>query len=632
MTPLPRSATAGATPFRFASVLSWNARCLLVAPLAVLSWGMMTATRAQGAATQGATTQGTSTLGTSTLGAPPNAVQGTISGTIPHTAHPLSPRTMAPAPVTPSANPAAIHSTTGIAQPESMMVHVGPRPPIQTYPHANPVGQPIVMTGAQNRINGHPYDWGVFNRGNGESAGFGPVGQYGIAPWAEDWSRLRNSTKHTDPFDVLKYIPLTPDGQVWISFSGETRLRNWFETRPNLGTQKPNDSGRFGVRNLYGADLHIGSHLRFFGQLINADAGGWGGYGYGSTYRKRLDAQQAFVETRWNLLGAKTGFMFGRQQFLDAPSYMLYNRETPNVPLSWDGFRAYAIWKRIRIDGWDFVQTNDSQNKMFHDTENYSTRLYGFDTTWAPPDFRFLGERGYSFVDAFYIGYKLSGSSGAIATQTGTATGSNTRNNFGVRWHGQAGPIEFSVGAVWQGGVFRYAKTNIARNVSAYAINSIVGYRVPKDRLHTFAGVQTDIYSGGNDARKNGDIGTYISPFNPQTNYLDTTTYMTASNLISVAPLVRITPFKSVSLQVKFPLFWRDSTNDRVYKSSGAYSFAGNFGGKFIGMAPQASLAWQINTHLSWTQYVSRFMTSRALNDAGGSSGTYYQSNFVFRF
>lgn len=163
------------------------------------------------------------------------------------------------------------------SQPESMVVHI--QPPIQIYPHANPIDQPLRMSGAENRKNGHQYDWGVFNRGNGEAAGFGPVGTYGVAPWAEDWSRLRHTKKSDDPFDVLKYIPLTRSGNVWISFSGETRLRNWFESRPQLGTQKPNDSGRFGVRNLYGADLHIGSHLRFFGQLINADAAGWGGYG-----------------------------------------------------------------------------------------------------------------------------------------------------------------------------------------------------------------------------------------------------------------------------------------------------------------------------------------------------------------
>nr|WP_242501368.1 alginate export family protein [Komagataeibacter xylinus] len=513
-----------------------------------------------------------------------------------------------------------------------MVVHMTQRPPILTFPHANPVGQPIRIGGQENRRSGHQYDWGVFNRGNGEAAGFGPVGRYGVSPWAEDWSNLRDPKKHDDLFDALKYIPLTRSGNVWISFSGETRLRNWFETRPALGTQKPNDSGRFGVRNLYGADLHIGEHLRFFGQLVNADAGGWGGYGYGSTYRKRLDAQQAFVEVKWNMLGAKSGFMFGRQQFLDAPSYMLYARETPNVPLSWDGFRAYMVWQRIRIDAWDFVQTDDSDRRMFHDVENYASRLYGFNATWAPPDFTFMGQKGYSFVDAFYIGYKLNGSAGAIVGPKGAVNGSDTRNNFGMRWHGIAGPIEFSVGGIWQGGVFRNASNNAPRGVSAYAINSTVGYRLPDQSLHTFAGIQTDVYSGGNASKSGGTVGTYLSPFNPQTNYLDTTTYMTGSNLISFAPLVRITPFKSVSIQFKYPLFWRDSVNDPVYKSSGYYKFAGNFRGRFVGMAPQVSVAWQINTHLSWTQYVSRFMTSRALNEAGGASGTYYQSNLVFRF
>ena len=524
-------------------------------------------------------------------------------------------------------------TSTATAPKEQITVHIAPISPTMIYPHATPVGQPVRTTGAQGRLYGRQYDWGVFNRGNGEAAGFGPVGRYGIAPWAEDWSRLRQTGKRSDPFDILKFIPLNKDGSVWLSFSGETRARNWFESRPGLGTQKVNDSGRFAVRNLYGADLHLGSHVRLFGQLINGNAGGWRPYSYGSTYRKKLDMQQAFIEFKWTMLHAKSGFLFGRQQFVGAPSYMMYNRETPNVPLSWNGFRGYMVWPRFRIDGWDFVQTDDSHNKMFHDGENYNNRLYGFNFTWAPPDGRFMHDRTYSFLDLFYIGYKLAGRNSAVATPTnGSSEGFNTRNNFGVRWHGLAGPFEFSLGGIWQGGVFRYARTNQARNVSGYAINTLVGYRIPKNPFHTFLGLQTDVYSGGNKNKTSGTIGTYISPFNPQTNYLDTTTYMTGSNLISFAPLIKATFLKSVSLQVKYPLFWRYSTQDPIYKSSGFYKFTQDFNGKFIGMAPQAALAWQITDHLSWTQYVSRFMTSHALNKAGGSSGTYYQSNFVFRF
>ncbi|KXV23146.1 hypothetical protein AD933_00165 [Acetobacter malorum] len=99
-----------------------------------------------------------------------------------------------------------------------------PLPPVVLYPHANPVGQPVRTTGVQGRVSGHQYDWGVFNRGNGEAAGFGPVGEYGIAPWAEDWSRLRDKSKRKDPFDLIKYIALNESGSIWLSFSGETRL------------------------------------------------------------------------------------------------------------------------------------------------------------------------------------------------------------------------------------------------------------------------------------------------------------------------------------------------------------------------------------------------------------------------
>ncbi|WP_260432169.1 alginate export family protein [Zymomonas mobilis] len=506
-------------------------------------------------------------------------------------------------------------------------------PPIENFPHANPVGQPYYVPQAVNRRLGHQCDWGVFNRGDGEAAGFGPVGRYGVAAWAEDWSALSDPKNRKDPFDFLKYRPLNKSGSLWISFSGETRFRNWFETKPQLGAQKIDNSGRFGIRNLYGADLHVGSHLRFFAQIVNGDASGWNVYGYGSTYRKSLDLQQAFVEIKGPVLGAKSGLIIGRQQFLDAPSYMLYNRETPNVPLSWNGFRGYSIWSRIRIDGWYFVGTNTDHNAIFHDNQDYATRLYGFNTTWAPPDFSFFRKKGYSFLDAFYIGYRLVGSSGAIsAPNHKTSQGTDLRNNFGIRWHGAAGAVEFSLGAIWQGGCFRYAGTDRNRNISAYAINSIVGYRFPKNSLRLFAGIQTDVYSGGNASKTSGTIGGYITPFNPQTNYLDTTTYIAPSNLISVAPLVRLTPLKSVSLQIKAPLFWRENTDDPIYKSSGIYSFAYNFDGKFIGTAPQAALTWQINTHISWTQYVSRFVTSHALHQAGASSGTYYQSNFVFRF
>ncbi|WP_279379526.1 alginate export family protein [Asaia prunellae] len=126
-------------------------------------------------------------------------------------------------------------------------------------------------------------------------------------------------------------------------------------------------------------------------------------------------------------------------------------------------------------------------------------------------------------------------------------------------------------------------------------------------------------------------MGTYIAPFNPQTNYLDTTTYIAPSNLVSFSPVIRLTPRNWLSFQFKSPLFWRASTSDSVYGPSGAYAFS-NLHGGFVGIVPQASLTLQLNRHLTWTQYGARFIGSDGLRAAGGKNGSYYQSNFVFRF
>ncbi|WP_245528465.1 alginate export family protein [Gluconobacter morbifer] len=531
--------------------------------------------------------------------------------------------------------PSSAQSSTSVSssQEEWITVPSTDRPPVQNYPHAGFVGQPRRVTAKQNRSpKGHQSDWGAFNYGNGEEAGFGPVGRYGVAPWAEDWSYLKDPKLRDDPFDILKFIPLNRSKTIWLSFSGETRLRNWYDEAAFLGTSGRVHSGRFGVRNLYGADLHLGEHVRLFGQLINADAGGWKGFSYGSTFRKRLDLQQAFIELKGNLLGAKTGFMFGRQQFLDAPSYILYNRETPNVPLAWNGGRAYAIWKNIRFDVFDFVGTNINDNRMFHDKEDYDTRLYGADITMVVPKFSVGSQAVHSFLDLFYYGYHYNSGLSVIATATGSVKGVSSRENVGFRWYGTAADLEYSVGGLYQYGGFQAAKNAGSNRVNAYAVNAIAGYRHTPSPLHPFIGLQTDIYSGGPDG-KNGTIGTYMAPFNPQTNYLDTTTYIQPSNLVSISPVLRLTPWKGfASLQLKAPFMWRENGDGAIWSSSGPYSFAKTYRGGYIGVVPQASLTIQLQRHLTWQIYGARFFASDSLRAAGAKSGSYAQSNVVFRF
>ncbi|MBS1094221.1 alginate export family protein [Gluconobacter wancherniae] len=527
--------------------------------------------------------------------------------------------------------------SSAAASEERITVHHAERPAIQNFPRAGFIEQARRLTASQNIAPvGQQPKWGNFNRGNGEGSGFGPVGRYGIAPWAEDWSYLRDKRTRKDFFDPLKFIALNRDGTIWLSLSGRSRARNWYNQFPMLGTNTHSHSGRFTTRNMLGADLHIGKHVRVFGQLINGTAAGWSGYGYNSTFRKRLDVGQLFAEYQQTIGNARTGIIFGRQQFLDAPSYIMYDRETQNVQLTWNGPRAYAVLPHVRFDAYDFVGTNITPHAMFHDNQDWTTRLYGFDTTFDVPAFNIGNQHIRSYLDLFWIGFHLGGKSGTLthissSNIPSTITGATTRNNLGFRWYGTAHNLEYALGALWQGGRFTQYASTYSRNVSAYAINTTLGYRYPTGLLHPFAGLQTDLYSGGNETRSKGKVNTYIAPFSPQNPYLDYTGYVGAGNLVSVAPVLIGSPGGSVSLKIKAPLLWRQKHGGSLYSVNSAYNLP-KFHGHFVGIAPNGLFTWAISPHLNWVQDFAWFEASRGIRRAGGKSGAFYQSTFSFAF
>lgn len=270
------------------------------------------------------------------------------------------------------------------------------------------------------------------------------------------------------------------------AFGGGGNVPKWNPTTgkydgPMVYHKGHNDAGRFYVRNLLAADLHLGSHVRFFGQLINADAGGWRPYFYSPFWIKDLDAQQAFVEIggkapKWLGIGGRGGFIFGRQQFLDGPEYLISTCEVPTVPQSWNGFRLYHVWDRVRIDAYDYVATNDTHkgNSFFRATEMYNNRLYGFDATIA-----FLSSKGLSLLDLFYLGFNING--GGLDGNSSAATymspfygsqrvpGSTARNDFGFRFHGTYADFIYSVGVIYQGGLSTAKEIPLARTEPSIA-------------------------------------------------------------------------------------------------------------------------------------------------------------------
>ncbi|ARW49163.1 MULTISPECIES: alginate export family protein [Acetobacter] len=483
----------------------------------------------------------------------------------------------------------------------------------------------------------HSPDWGVFNTGKGVASGFGIIGGPGQPRWAEDWSDLATMSpakRRADWFNRLKYIPLTDNGDIWLSINGEERLRYIFENQPMMGTAGKTNANRVLLRNQYGADLHIGEHIRAYAEFLWGVAGGSNYYGYQTgVQRERLDLQQGILEVKGNLLGAKMGAIGGRQVFLDAPLSMQSSRDLTNAQQTWDGFRGYAVWKSFRMDLFDFMQTNKLPRNVFADGTNYNARMYGIYTSTALPNFTVMGQKSQIFADVFFIGYLFNGTPAAISTTTGTQSGSTRRDNVGSRIWGNVGPFNVSLTGVFQGGEFRPAASQGAtRAVRACAVNGVFGWTAKNLKSAPSFSLQADMFSGGSYHSKDGAVGTFATPYFPFPYYNDVTLALTSQNLIGVGPVITATPVPHLLLKLHVPVFWRESTQDAVYGTGKIYSWRNNLSGGFIGATPQTQIAWNFAPHWTWTHDIAGFVASNGMRQAGAKDGAFYMQTMEFKF
>ncbi|NVN12342.1 alginate export family protein, partial [Nguyenibacter vanlangensis] len=457
--------------------------------------------------------------------------------------------------------------------------------------------------------------------------------------WAEDWrdrAAAPPAQRRRDWFNRLKYIPLTDKGDIWLTLSGEERLRYVFENRPLIGMAGKTDASRVLLRSQYGADLHLGAHVRAYAEFLYGVAGGSNSYGYQTgTQRERPDLQQGILEVTGTMLGARTGVIGGRQVFLDAPVSMQSARDLPNVQQSWDGFRGYAVWTRFRLDLFDFMQTDKLPVGAFSDGTNYNARMYGAYGSAALPGFTLLGRKSQIFADLFFIGYLYGGAPAAIPTATpgGAEAGSTRRDNVGLRLWGNAGPVKLDLTGVFQGGQFRPAKNaGPTRPVRAYAVNGSVLYSRPDLPARPALGVQADLFSGGSYRSRDGAVGTFATPYFPLPYYNDVTLSLTSQNLVGVGPVSDLSLSRTVHFRLHVPLFWRASTQDAVYGTGRIYGWRNNLSGGFIGAIPQAQLAWRFAPHWTWTHDIAGFAASQGMHRAGARDGAFYMQTMDFTF
>ena len=83
----------------------------------------------------------------------------------------------------------------------------------------------------------------------------------------EDWSTLKGvDLSQTDDFwDRVKFIPLTQDESVWLSFGGQARARVEYFNKFQWGASEPEQSDGYLLTRLrLSADLHVTPYFRMY--------------------------------------------------------------------------------------------------------------------------------------------------------------------------------------------------------------------------------------------------------------------------------------------------------------------------------------------------------------------------------
>jgi hypothetical protein len=511
-------------------------------------------------------------------------------------------------------------------------------------PHFQPPGQ-ISGGGPRSRD-----PWDIWDFGEGVAAGFGEGGPvYSESPWTEDYSYLGNPSllpaRKPGFWDPVKFIPLNTSKDVYISFSGEERLKDYYENQPVLNNLKPESQSRNVLRSMYGADIHIGTIFRAFVQLTDSadfttTAGGahGGGKAVGGSQRSRLDVQQAFVEAKAVILGAQSGVMFGRQDYYEGPSSMGHPGNAVGVHTSFDGIRIYAIWPRFRIDTFDFAGVTLVNGSLFQNFTNWQNRWKGIYISAPLPASTFMGKKSQLFWDAWYWDYYLNPTTQSFFSDTGaspklfkaTQSGPADRDYIAARLWGEAGPFNIDWTFAYEDGEQKVTGGS-TRGISAYGISTRTDYQFQKSVfLRPSIGTEINYYSGGDLRKTKGEIGTFTIPTSTP-DYYSVPEYVIQQNVFEIAPEATFHILPNLQLYAQLPFWWRASLDDTVYGTGEVYNTTLG-SGRYVGTMPLLSLHWQATRYLSVAETASKFLGSKMMTSNGNSDSIWLLSNIDYRF
>jgi Alginate export len=430
-----------------------------------------------------------------------------------------------------------------------------------------------------------------------------PAYQIGSAGrFNEDWSMLRgvDLSRTDDAWDRLKFIPLSPDQNVWLTLGGQARERGEYFRQYLFGNSEPKQSdGYLLSRYRLNADLHVTPYFRMFAEgrsafALDRELAG----GRTTSYVDELDLMNGFAdvvipfgrEASVTLRGGRQELIFGSQRLVGPGDFS-------QVPRAFEGGAAIG-----QIAGWTVTPFW---------TRAVVIDKYRFNESTSDQEFFGVFATGPLPVVPVNLDLYWLDANNATAAFNGTI-GREHRHTLGGRVSGRIGAtgLDFEVeGAAQFGTVGR-------GDIAASMVTTVLGYALPVTGWSPRVSVELDYASG--DDKPGGNVGTFNPLYPNNHSFLGYIDYIGRQNVISPNAGITISPLDGVTLSLQQYFFWRASDRDAVYNKSGAVLRPGTgTTASYVGAETDVLATYALTRHLLGYAGYSHFFAGEFINKTG---------------
>ncbi|CDZ76485.1 hypothetical protein BN59_00754 [Legionella massiliensis] len=419
--------------------------------------------------------------------------------------------------------------------------------------------------------------------------------------WQEDWSVLADPRVPRQPFDNLKYIPLSKsDPKTYLSFGANVRERFESNDAVNFGVGKSVPQSYLLSRTEVHADLRIADLIQTFVQL-QSDFAPW------KTIilpvdQNRLDLEQAFIAAVEPINGGVFKLRMGRQQFAFDLQRFVSVRDGPNVRQSYD-----AVWGDYEKGDWRVISfySQPVLTLNYRAFDDYSSSNYTFSGFRVERKVQGLGK-----INS-YIAYYTHDNVHYISV-----SGNERRAIIDARLVGEGAAFDWDFEFMGQKGVIANKK------ILAWAIGSRSGYTLKNLVWQPRIGMQVDLASGNHKRRVN-TLGTF-NPLFPNGYYVTLAGYTGYSNFIHIKPSLTLKPKSNFSTMIAAAALWRETTSDAIYTQplTPVPGTAGE-GGQYTGSYFQLRFDWLMSYHFASALEFVHFEVAEAIRAVGGRNSDY---------